>query len=158
MATMVREQEGAKVFHYGFLSSRVSGALKEYLDTKQVSEESREVLQHAHALLMDIVTAQKLFGKEKEAVAPSETQLSAFNCALGVIIAHQADFDVKDVQGLSQLLETLHRTLRQLAIQPNGHNLPQADVKKTRMFFKHLAELMLAQLSVAHEEKAPVLI
>jgi hypothetical protein len=158
MAMVAWEQAGTRVFHYGFLSSRASGALKEYLDTGQLSKESREALQDAHDLLLDILAAQKLFSKEKETIAPSEAALNAFSCALEVIIAHQEDFGVKDLDGLSRLFETLRKVLQHLVNSADGYQLAKMDVEKTRMFFKRLAELMLAQLSVPRKEKAPILI
>jgi hypothetical protein len=162
MATAVLGQQGIRAFRYGVLSSRASGVLKEYLDTGQVSEESQEVLEDAYALLLDILTAQKLFVKEKETVAPSEAALNAFKCALEVIIAHQEDFDVRDSEGLSRLFETLYRTLDYIISSSKEHPSKEQpsrdDIKKTRMFFKRLAELMLVQLSAPLEKRASILI
>ncbi|HUI08667.1 MAG TPA: hypothetical protein VL486_16825 [Verrucomicrobiae bacterium] len=144
------QRDEAEVFYYGFLSSRTSGALVSYLDTNRVSDDSKEVLTSASRLLTDILTAQQLFGQGKESVAPSETALDAYGCALEVIARHATEFDVREIEDLSKLFQTIGDTLDQLL---SGGAPPQTDVRTTRAFFKGLAELMLAQLSAPEEEE-----
>jgi hypothetical protein len=137
----------ARVFHYGFLSSRASEALTEYLDTGTTSDDSLPALEQADAFLQNILLAQAPFG-QKEAAAPTESALDAFGCALEVIVAHRAEFEVDGWPQLSHLFDTLHRTLHQMV----RREMPRReDVERTRAFFRRFASLMLAQVSVPEE-------
>ena len=136
--------EETNVFHYGFLSSRTSAALDDYLDTKQVSTPSRAVLKEANHLLEEILSAQKNFGKEKDAAISSETTLNGFGCALEVIIANRSDFKVESLYDFATMFETLNSTIEQLL---NGNQVRRNDVETTRMFFMRFSQLMLAQIS-----------
>lgn len=142
--------EETNVFHYGFLSSRTSAALDNYLDTKQVSTEASVVLKEANVLLENILSAQKNFGREKDAASSSETTLNGFGCALEVIVANQSEFNITSLRDFANMFETLYKTIDQLlnGIQANKH-----DVKVTRMFFIRFSQLMLAQISNPVEEQ-----
>lgn len=152
MSIVAWNKEEPAIFRYGLLSSRTSEALSEYLDTGRVSDRSQEVLQGAYGLLKDIVWAQQVFGEKKKSVAPSELALDAFSCALEVIVAHKEDFGVTDMPGLIQLFETLHQSLVKLTVPSKAQELSREDVQRTKMFFRCLSKLMLAQLSVPYEE------
>ena len=146
------------VFRYGFMSSRTSEALREYLDKGEISERSKSVLHDAHDLLKDILSAQDMFGSKMEAAAPAEKALDAYGCALEVIYMNRSDFGVNDVKALSQLFVTLYETLNRLiSISERGGSQEKVapdpgNVEKTRMFFKSLSRLMLAHRSVPQEE------
>ena len=145
--------EETNVFHYGFLSSRTSAALDDYLDTKQVSTPSRVVLEEANHLLEEILSAQKNFGKEKDSAISSETTLSGFGCALEVIIANRSDFKVESLYDFATMFETLNSTIEQLL---NGSQAKKTDVETTRMFFMRFSQLMLAQISSPTEAQSMV--
>ena len=145
--------EETNVFHYGFLSSRTSAALDDYLDTKRVSTPSRVVLEEANHLLEEILSAQKNFGKEKDAAISSETTLSGFGCALEVIIANRNDFKVESLYDFATMFETLNNTIEQLL---NGSQAKKTDVETTRMFFMRFSQLMLAQISSPTEAQSMV--
>jgi hypothetical protein len=149
------QREDSSVFHYGFLSSRISGVLNDYIETNQITPDSRRTLEDAYSLLMDITTAQRMFGADKETATPSERQLDAFGCALEVIVANSTSFGVKDVAELTQLFRSLYRTLEEILSETQPR--PNVDVvRKTRLFFKNLAERMLAQLSIQEEQELSV--
>ena len=137
-------REETNVFHYGFLSSRTSAALDDYLDTKLVSSPSRAILEEANHLLEEILSAQKYFGKEKDAVISSDTTLNGFGCALEVIIANRSDFKVDSLYDFAAMFETLNNTIEQLL---KGNQVKKTDVETTRMFFMRFSQLMLAQIS-----------
>lgn len=151
MSNALLNREEPAIFRYGFLSSRTSAALKEYLDQERVSEVSREVLRDAGGLLKDIVFAQGLFRQQGQLAASPENALDAFRCALEVIVSHKAEFGIQDVQELAQLFETIDKTLQKLATLQSNQLPSRLDVEKTRMFFQRLAKLMLAQLSIPLE-------
>ena len=145
--------EDTNVFHYGFLSSRTSAALDDYLDTKNVSTPSRAVLEEANQLLEEILSAQKNFGKEKDAAISSETTLNGFGCALEVIIANRSDFKVESLYDFATMFETLNNTIEQLL---SGNSVKRNDVETTRMFFMRFSQLMLAQISSPTELQSMV--
>jgi hypothetical protein len=148
MSTLAPQREEAVAFHYGFLSSRTSGILKEYLDSHQIQPGSESILQEADRLLDDLLSAQALWEPHRNTAAASPEAVQALNCALDVMVAHHAEFQVSTWAELAGLFETIHDTLSQLL-----ENRPPAegDVHKTRMFFSRLAELMLAQITSQNE-------
>lgn len=151
MSTAILRGEEPSVFRYGFLSSRTSEAIKEYLDSGKLSESSRDVLKDADSLLSDILLAQGLFGEKNQFGGQTERTLEAFSCALEVIVKHRDDFGINDIKGLAELFETLHQTLGGLAVATTDAQISPQDIDKTRMFFKRFSKLMLAQLSVPQE-------
>jgi len=153
MQASVIHRDDSPVFYYGFLSSRISGVLSEYLRTHQIPESAKSTLEDARKLVSDVITAQKLFGKAKDAAVPSDRELDAFGCALEVIIANSAVFGVKDIRQLADLFQTINKTLEQILKDAR----PSSDkITQTRMFFKHLAERMLARLSAFEEAELTV--
>lgn len=148
MLTSSREE--TNVFHYGFLSSRTSAALDNYLDTKQVSTEAFAVLKEANLLLENILSAQKNFGREKDAAISSETTLNGFGCALEVIVANRSEFNITSLRDFANMFETLYKTIDQLL---NEKQANKRDVEVTRMFFMRFSQLMLAQISNPVEEQ-----
>lgn len=147
-------REETNVFHYGFLSSRTSAALDDYLDTKKVSVEASAVLTEANTLLENILSAQKNFGREKDAATSSETTLNGFGCALEVIIANPSEFKVNSLRDFANMFETLYKTIGQLL---DGEQANRRDVEATRMFFMRFSQLMLAQVSNPSEERSVAL-
>src|SRR5947208_2189006 len=105
LQTSAIQCDDSSVFYYGFLSSRISGALSEYLRTQQVNDSSKAILGDARILVSDVITAQKMFGKPMDAAAPSDRELDAFGCALEVIVANSAAFGVKDIRQLANLFD-----------------------------------------------------
>lgn len=153
MQTSAIHRDDSSVFYYGFLSSRISGVLSEYIRTNQIQESSKSTLEDARKLVSDVITGQKLFGKAKDAAVPSEHELDAFGCALEVILENRVIFGVEDIRQLRDLFQTISKTLEQLLKDARP---PTAKISQTRMFFKHLAERMLARLSVVEEVELTV--
>lgn len=143
-------QNDASIYYYGFLSSNVSGVLKASSVIEYIPTESKCMIADALALVQDVITAQKMFAAEIDAAAPSERGLDVFGCALEVILAHKESFGVKDIRELTTLFDTIKDTLQKLV--EGGEAPSDAALTKTRMFFKHLAEHMLAQLSAPEEQ------
>ncbi len=141
------QPELARAFHYGMLSSRASGALNEYLTTGELSEEATCVIHDAHSLVDEILSAQRMFGREGVATSPTRKAMDAFEVALRVIDSHQGDLDIKGVPEIFTLFALLDNTLEKL-LQPIPEPKPEPqNVEKAMRFFRYLAGQMLAHLS-----------
>ena len=139
-------------FRYGFLSAQISQVLQEYLETSSLTPSSRGRIADGHALLKDIVTAQKTFVTKDEAdrsSAPTYDELDAFTCALHVILANRDEFGVSDTRSFTQFFDGMYCTLN--GLWKNNEVPDRAHIIKARTFFQRLADAMLAQMSFPTE-------
>ncbi|MFA6082100.1 MAG: hypothetical protein WC773_01615 [Patescibacteria group bacterium] len=132
-------------FRYGFMSSKASGALGQYLNSGQVSPDQQGAVNQARAMIVNVVQAHSMFVDPGAKFAPTVEMLDACGCALGVVNAHPDDFGVNTPDDFARLFIQFQETLNTLA---NG-TAQRVDVERCRKFFRQLAGQMHGWLSVS---------
>jgi hypothetical protein len=134
-------------FRYGLLATEVSRVLGRYARTGTIAKLSLSVLRKGRQLIQEILAAQDVVSGTSNLAPPgARFDMQAYQCALELIIGNSEEFNVTSSADLEELFKQLDGTLNSL-IEDVGHSVSSASLNVSRLFFKHLADLMLSELS-----------